>query len=482
MELGFFRQFGSNKVIIYLVTRYFTYAIQFLTSLLLAVKLGPYYMGVWGFVLLILNYLGQFHFGIANSLNVLLVQHKDDAQKYNGYITNSLFLILLISLLVGLFYLYSVFVGVEEIEEYGVGKYMWAVCLIAVFQYFNGIFANIFRVSNRLNSISFTQSLVVIFPFIVLFFFRDKQLVDALVASYFISNLICVIYALCSSIIPQPQKSDINLLIQKELLVKGICLFLYNTCFAFIVISIRTIVSSNYTIEEFGLFTFAFTLGNAVMMLMNAFGFIVFPKVISIFSSSDNEVVKEKVTNIRGLYMEASHFVTYLFLLLLPVLPYIMPQYHGSVVAFNLIVLALALNTNNFAHSSLLIARNQERTAAIIALSALLINIAIGLLLVKVFRVGYNYVAIATLIANFFICISTYISCNHILQIKTGLKGFFPIRLLIPYIFAVLISVLELNQFLWLPLMVFIILNIPSLKRLLNMAYGIAKDSSIINI
>lgn len=482
MSLDVIKKIGSNKVIIYLVTRYLTYAIQFLTSLLIAVRLGPFYMGVWGLVLLVLNYLGQFHFGIANSLNVLLVQNKDSSQKYNGYITNSLFLILIISLFVGLFYLYTVFIGVEELEKYDVGKYMWAVCLIAVFQYFNGVFANIFRVSNRLNSISFTQSLVVIIPFIVIFLFKEKQLVDALVASYFISNLICVIYALYSGIVPRPKIYDINLSTQKELLVKGIFLFLYNTCFSFIVISIRTIVSTNYSIEEFGLFTFAFTLANAVMMLMDAFSFIAFPKVISLFCSNDVEILREKVSNIRNLYMDVSHFITYLFLLLMPILSYFMPQYHGSVVAFNLIVLALALRTNSFAHSSLLIARNQEKKAAFISSTALIINIFIGLFLVKVLRVGYNYVTFATLIANLYMCFAMYISGNRILQIKTGIKDFFPLRLLIPYTIAVSISVLELSQFLWVPVTVFIILNIPAIKRMLYMVYRIVKDSSIINI
>ncbi len=96
---------AKNKIFVYMATRYIIYFIQFLTTLLIAAKLGPYYMGIWGFILLLINYFSQLHFGIANSLNVFLVHHKDNYTR-DSYIVNSLILILYLSLIVGLFYLY----------------------------------------------------------------------------------------------------------------------------------------------------------------------------------------------------------------------------------------------------------------------------------------------------------------------------------------------------------------------------------------
>lgn len=472
----------KNKVLIYLTTRYATYGIQFITSILIAAKLGPYYMGVWGFVLLILNYFGQFHFGIANSLNVLLVQHKDNQDDYRIYINNSIILLLILSTIVGLAYIYYNIAGIPMVEEYEVGKYMWAVCLIAVFQYFNGLFSNIFRVRNKLNSISVTQSLIVLLPFTVIFLFEGKYLLDALVASYLLSNLICIIYSFCTGIIPKFSSLDICPKKLKEIFLKGIYLFLYNTCFSFIVISIRSIVSSYYSIEEFGMFTFAFTLGNAVMSLMEAFAFIAFPKVISLFNSNNNDLVESKLMSVREVYMSASHFSIYVFMLLMPLLGGVMPQYHGSIATFNLIVLALALNSNNFGHSSLLIARNKEKKAAIISAIALIINIVVAELIIQVLHVGYNNVAFATLIANLFICLATYYLCSKELSTKIDIANFFPLRLLVPYIVAIVVSLFGLSHLLWFPLTIFIALNIPTLKKIITIAIHMIKDASIINI
>lgn len=439
-------------------------------------------MGIWGFILLILNYFGQLHFGVANSLNVLLVQHRDEPSKYRSYVTNSLLLISIPSFLVGLVYMFYVVVGIEEVDNNHAGRYLGVVCLIAVFQYFNGIFANIFRVRNKLNSISLTQSLVVIVPFVVVFLFRGAKLVDALIVSYLISNLMCIIYSISSGILPKPKISDVKVTIQKEIFIKGIFLFLYNTCFAFIVISVRTVVSANYPIEEFGLFTFAFTLGNAVMMLMDAISFIAFPKVISLFSTKDDNIANLRLIKIRELYMTAAHLVIYIIFPIMPLLAIAMPQYEGSTTAFNLIVLALAMNTNNFGNSSLLIARNREKIAAIVAAVALLLNIIVALVLVKFFDVNYNNVALATLFANLFICISMYYLCCKELKVPVEINNIFPLRLLIPYMIAVVISVFCLSAILWLPIIVFVTINLPAIKKLLTICKRTLNDSSIIKI
>ena len=70
----------KNKILFYLVSRYVTYGIAFISSLFIAAKLGPFYMGVWGFILLILNGFSQLHLGIGNSLNVLLDHNKENVE------------------------------------------------------------------------------------------------------------------------------------------------------------------------------------------------------------------------------------------------------------------------------------------------------------------------------------------------------------------------------------------------------------------
>ena len=159
-----------------------------------------------------------------------------------------------------------------------------------------------------------------------------------------------------------------------------------------------------------------------------------------------------------------------------------MPQYQGSIAAFNLIVLALAMNTNNFAHSSFLIARNKEITAALIAAGALFVNIIVALLLVNVFHVSYTSVAIAMLFANLFLCAVSYYMCSKYLGADIDYKNFFPIRLLIPYILAVVISLLGLSYIIWVPLLLYVILNRTIVKKLIGLASRLLKDATIFNI
>ena len=80
-----------------------------------------------------------------------------------------------------------------------------------------------------------------------------------------------------------------SLTYQGAILKKGLLLFLYNTCFYFIIISVRTIISGNYEVEEFGLFSFSFTLAHAVMLLLESLMFVIFPKMIGKMTGDNKE-------------------------------------------------------------------------------------------------------------------------------------------------------------------------------------------------
>ena len=66
----------GNKVLWYMCSRYMTYILQFVTTLIIAITLGPESFGIWSFLLLIINFFNIVDFGISNSLSVLLVQDK----------------------------------------------------------------------------------------------------------------------------------------------------------------------------------------------------------------------------------------------------------------------------------------------------------------------------------------------------------------------------------------------------------------------
>ena len=475
----------KNKVIFYLASRYLTYFVQFVTSLVIAAELGPYYMGIWGFILLLLQYFQQFHFGIANSFNVLYVHHRGERQECDNYTGNSLVLIGYLAGMVILFYLYYQFVGIEGFEKYHAGKYIVYICLIAILQYFVQFFINLFRVKNQLNRVTFCQSIIVLLNFVCIFFFRGEQLIVSLVTGYVIGNVSCVILAFTSGSIPALNDVKISISYQKEILKKGIYLFLYNSCFYFIIISIRTIISANYSVEEFGMFTFSFSLAHAIMLILEAFSFIIFPKVISKLSSDNMTEVENTISLLRSIYITSAHFLVYLALPCFPILLHFMPKYSGTITALNLIALTILMSTCSYGYLELLIARNKEKTAAILAAFALLFNGGIAMYMVTCLHCDFSHVILATMITYYLFSLVVCVR-GRIFMEKKGennlLNEFFPVRLAIPYFTALTLSIFRLENLIVITVFCFVFLNWKQKKNIIRLTQKILSKPSLINL
>lgn len=76
---------------VFLFTRYITYGLQLVNSILLAIVLGPFYLGIWGFITLMIQYFNQFNFGIAHYFNVVASIKKGDKKLIATFLGNSFF-------------------------------------------------------------------------------------------------------------------------------------------------------------------------------------------------------------------------------------------------------------------------------------------------------------------------------------------------------------------------------------------------------
>lgn len=477
----------KNKIVFYLSSRYITYFVQFFTSLLIAAKLGPYYLGIWGFILLLLNYFQQFHFGISNSFNVLYVQNIDNKEECNNYIWNSLVLIGYVSIMIVIWGLYEYLIEFKSIEKYHAHNYTILICIIAILQYYVQFFMNLFRVRNMLYHVAFCQSIIVILCFIFVFVFEGEKLINSLVLAYLIGNLICVVLACFTSGIPK--LSDIRITKDYQLLIlkKGLFLFLYNACFYFIIISIRTIISNNYTVEEFGLFTFSFTVANSVMLTLEALSFVVFPKVLKKLSADDNKAVFSTLEKIRAIYMTSAHFLIYFVLLCFPLLLYFLSDYKSSLMSMHLIALTVLMNSCAYGYTDLLVAHNKEKRCAQISLTALLTNVLLALLFSNVFHFGYQYIIIATMISYLgYSIMAAYYSKEYLekgsFRWANLYKEVFPIKLMVPFIIALMISLLKFDYFVFAPLVVFMILNRKDIVEIIKISKTMIKQPNIVDV
>ncbi len=460
----------KNKVVIYLASRYLTYFLYFVTSLVVASKLGPFYFGIWGFVLLLINYFQQIHFGIHNSFNVLYVQNRDSEKECKNYVANALALEGYLGIIICILFVVYTICGSSWFEKYDADKYVIWICLIAILQHFNTMLINLFRVKNMLGSVAFCQTIVVVLQFGSIFVFSGETLIYALILCYVIGYSVAFLVAWLSGALDL-KGARFSLTYQGAILKKGLLLFLYNTCFYFIIISVRTIISGNYEVEEFGLFSFSFTLAHAVMLLLESLMFVIFPKMIGKMTGDNKEEIQSTLRKFRLVYISSAHGLIYLALIAFPLLIKLFPNYSGALTSMNLIALTVLMNTSGSGYTELLIARNKENILSIVSSLALVVNVLIAILLVYVANVGFSYVIIASLVTYFLYTFAIVKIGMNITgsERNTFMQDFFPFRLLLPYISALVISIFQLEVFVFVPFVLFVIFNINEGKAIFGM-------------
>lgn len=475
----------KNKILIYLSTRYLTYGVQFIISLIIAIRLGPYFLGIYGMVLLIQSYLNQINWGIPHSLNVILVHTKDNILEQKKLIFNSIVLYTYTNIIILLITIILYLSGHTEWGKYDLSKLLYIIIISSILTYYNNIASTVLRFNGNINLLSLIGSIPVILNLLVIGLFSEWKLVVTLAVVNLLSSIIILILVINNKVFSQLKFEYFSFYIQKHILHKGLFLFLYNSCFYFILMSIRTIVSESYPIEYFGYFTFSFTIANAVLLLLDSLNTIIFPKTIDLLSRNSENYCTLKTLRIG--YITTAHLLIYLALFIYPYFLTFLPQYKNALMCMCLVSLSVLMNTNSYGYNTLLIAKNKEKICSAISVVALLTAIGIGLVLTYVIKVDYQYVVISVLIAYLIFSLISFHEGNKLLRENNqsfvfSIKNFFPIKLLIPYAVALIIVLLQLNSLLILPLMIFIILNIKDLKYLKSIIIKLLKRPNIIDI
>lgn len=477
-------QILKNKVVFYLFSRYGTYGLQFLCSLLIASKLGPYYMGIWGFLLLILSYFEQIHFGISNSMNVLYVLNKDDVTERDRYTLNSMLLIGVLCLGVVAIYVIFLLRDNNTIGKYNIGAYSFLICVIAIFQYIQQFLTTLYRVKNKLWIVALVQSVISILTFISVLVFAKERLLYALLLSYLIGYLFSVVLVPFTKVLPSLVFQDLQIKYQKVILKKGFYLFIYNTCIMFMVITIRTIISQYYTIEEFGLFTFSYSLAHAFLLLLQSLSFVVFPKVIWKLAENDTEKVKSMVNQYRSCYITSSHILLYSSLLMFPLIVMYLENYRDGLKAMEFIALSFLMQVCSVGYAELLISRNKEKTLAILSTGALLLNFLLAICLALV-KISFDKVIFSTMVTYllyaFFVSIYAHKLLGEV-NIKNAIKTVLPLKIVIPFIVGLLVCLSDKTILLPTPLALFILLNFNDLRNIFKMISTLVKKPQIVDL
>lgn len=485
--MGLVKKITSNKVLQYVFSRYFIYFIQFLNSLLIAVYLGPFYLGIWGFVNLVIQYCEQLNFGISQSFNALGAIHKEDKVYVSNLFSVTLICLGILGGLTGLLFFLNDALQLGFGEKYNFSQYAFVIMIAVILHYFIPAFLSLLRIYGNISIIAIVQSIQPVLVFLTLHFWKGEALLNMLVWTFLFSFSISIVLCLIKAPIPIKIWVNVDASLIKTLLKKALYLFLCTGCFYFILLSTKGLISINYSVEQFGYFTFAFALGNAILLLFKSFVFLIFPKVINRLAHSESHEAMDVVNKARVDYVTLAHIVGHIAIIGFPIFVLLFPNYSETVVVFNLIVLSLVVYTHCFGYQELMIAKGRDRLLGYIAFFALIVNLLLAIFMIYVLKVSFEFVILSTMVAYLvFLSLLVYWS-RKILDLKPSYKemtrAIFPIRLLIPFVVSLLLSIYGFSVWFYiLPIVLFIVLNKRYLLNLKSTFMRILNNPTIVDI
>lgn len=473
----------SNKIFLYISSRYLTYFLQFISSIYIAVNLGPYYFGVYGFILLLISYLSTINFGITHSTTVLLVQSKTNEKEISKIVSNSILLIFFISLLVIILSFLFFFIDIDYFKKYNINSYILFVPIIAIIGHFNILFLTIYRFKNKLFEVAFQQSFRPFLVFISVFIAPKENLLYIILLTYLIGDFIPLLLFIFKRQLPFEFKFSLNAC--KKIIVKALYLFMYISSFGMILITTRTFISYYYSVADFGFFSFSFSLANAILLFLQALAFLFTPKILDKLNSNNNTETLLTIEKINSIYITFSYFLLFLAIVFFPFCLDFFPKWKASLPTINMSVISIMMISNSFTFSSFLMAKNKEKLLSLISILSLLINILVSFLLIRVFTVKMEYVILSTMISYFiFGLLSTYyvykiISNYNFIKL---FNCFLPVRLLIPYFVLIFSLSFNVSYASYISLLIFIILNFKELLSIIIYIKKAINNSSLIDL
>ena len=478
----------GNKVLWYMCSRYMTYILQFITTLIIAITLGPESFGIWSFLLLIINFFNIVDFGISNSLSVLLVQDKLNIVNSKKHISSGIFITGIISLLVLMMYFTALILDIPLLAKYNAKNYLPYILIVILISYFNKLFSSVYRVHNKLFEIAFYQSIIPFILFLLVIVLKKGE-ITFLVGAYLLGSILSLLlFVLRGDIVLSKNisTSNINTVVQK-----GIWLFLYNSAFYFIIYTMSFGVSLLYTVEEYGKYNFAYTLSNAVVLLIDSFTFIIFPKMIDRLKSTDEIYCKQTIDTIRSNYTTIIHLLIYLALPVFYLFCMIITKYSDAYRALCLSALALIPYSNAFGLNTYLIANNKERVLSLISIGCLILNIVFFNVLTLVFSIPYDMVFLTIILSYIIYAICCAVTINeNVTGCRKNVYNYvvytFPLRQFIPYIVAIGVIFVVFHYhypfLLFLPCFIFVLFNKSHIRNLMKVIVTIVVKPQVVDL
>ena len=453
----------QNKSLPFLIIRNLTYFVTFIKINLLATELGEYDYGIWGFIKLIWQYLSFITIGLHFAVNVLIASNKSNSSSVKEYANTAITVVMTIGLALIVIAGVISASGLNLFPKYNISKLFVAVIAVGLLKNINIVNINIDRNFNSLYSIAlyYLLSELIILP--ILFIFPS----DILLTWIVYTTLIIEFVFLLLFIIRRPITFKFSLTKKPiaELFKRGTKLLIYNYSLILMFLSVRTIVANFYTVEEFGEYSFVNSIVDALFIAFSSIIWVFFPKMITKFSSINDQDILPTIYQLRKIYLPLLFFALLTVGYCVFIVNHFFPNYNSFPVLFIFMLISLGMRDYAFGFNMLLIAKNYEMVLAKTALVAIVLNTLMTFVL-GWFAFPLKYIPFITIIASFLYSIiaikrsySFIIPQSKLDIFRSDWKIILPVIMIIGIILLEQLSILSYT-------MVFIFYGILNLKHI----------------
>lgn len=347
--------------------------------------------------------------GINESLNTEYAKYKhkrisasiwDTAWSFN----------LIINLVISLLFIIICSAANHLFSEYKFNEYSITLILICFIINIGRIYITYYKLLGKLIKLNIQQILPNITIFILAIVLKYKISISIIILALFITNLISLIIFEIN--LPNRPKFIINLKIAKTLITRGISLLLYNFSFNFLILLASSIISIEYTVVEFGCFSFSNSIANGVIMAGGAFLFIFYPKILNSMNRPNKECALI-IHRIKAIYVVGIDILTVLSIPAVLGISTFYPQYSLSMVRiYSILMIGKCINNATTGYSAYLISNKKEILMTIYAL----LSAGIEWCIIKVFlyyHLSMDYISLAIVLGSLF---------YTLLVVMTGVK------------------------------------------------------------
>ena len=381
----------SKSDLYFTIFRYGIFFLQAVKGFVLAYFLGPFFLGIYGFIMLYQQYFSYSNLGIEYSVNseVAILDSNNIIEKQkliNSAFTWTFFMSILLMLI-------SLVIFVSKIELFPFENshaYIFILMLLTVFSHFQKIFVNIFRIEKKLKPIILSEFVTVSSLFLIIFLFDGIDLINATLYGWTLIVFLILIYF---KIIYKTSISY-NTSRIKHLFKIGFPLLIYALSYYLMSLMTRTLIGVYHPTEVMGYFTIAVSITTATMLGLNTITWLIFPSLIK--RLNDIFLNKEQLTNyiitITNKIVVLVLIIISISILLLPVLFHILDEYKP--VLFTLIILLINQLVFNVTYVivTLCIARKLHLQIALVSVISVLISTLFSFLFSEF---GYSYIWLA---------------------------------------------------------------------------------------